>query len=94
MSLDDNRSLSGINKDGSEFASLVDTNLSRGQFRGTKATLSRHTALSRKCSCSSVKARRRFPLVPCSMVLGLGSVLGGAEDVVMVAICCKGLVCN
>lgn len=94
MILDNNRSLSGVNKDGSEFASLIDTNLSRGQVRGTKAALSRHTALSRNCSCSSVKARRRFPLVPCSMVLGLGSVLGDAENVVMVAICCRVLVCN
>lgn len=54
----------------------------------------RRTALSRKRSCSAVKGRFLFPEVPDSIVLGFGSVLGGADEVVIGAACCKDPICS
>jgi len=86
MSLDYWRCLRAVDSDRSEFTSMVYTKLELiRQVASKQESGSIHTALSRNRCCSAVKGRLRLPCIDVSTAFGLASVLGGADEDVMVA---------
>ena len=84
------RSLSLVYGNSSKLSSLVYTKLRTVKVDSkTRQCMVQRTAASRKRSCSAVRGRFLFPEVPVLMVSGFGSVLGGADEVVICATCCR-----
>jgi len=78
--------LRSVDSDSSEFASMVYTELELiRQVASKQEPEFIRTALSRNRCCSAVKGRLRLPCVDVSTAFGLASVLGGADEEVMVA---------